>query len=420
MKISRFFRAGAAILMSAALCGCSVKLGVNTEPKPDAVVAHATTGDNSDTMKITYADFKKEYAYFLKGSGIEDDTANSYSEKCKEQRETIINYLVNECIISRKAKDMGLSELTPEEMSKVEEEYNSQIDEQVSYYGENADYGEESKDSVSAEEKKRRGNEEFDAFLKECGLTRDDLLVWATSSAVINKVIEEVCKDLDRSEAEKTFEEYVGEVKKLYEENTSQYERGELTSIWVPEGSRLIKHILLGFDESVSTEISLDRQKGDDAAANKLRDEKAAELQPKVDEVQKKLDDGEDFKDLMLKYSNDAAGSSMYPDGYVVIPKGTSYMKEFQEAAFVPEKIGDRTVCVTDYGVHIMIYAGDAKVSEDAKKEYIDAIFTQQKNVKFTEQMNVWRAEYNFEIDYEALRLDKPEENSSGISTSTN
>ena len=410
MKFSKILRTGTAVLMAGALCGCSIKFGTETEPKPDAVVAYATTGDGADSLKITYAEFKKEYNFYLKGSGIEDDTASNVASTCKSQRQTIINYLVNERIINLKAKEMGISELTSEEMSKVESEYNSQIDEQVSYYGENASYGNESGTSVSDEEKNSRGNEDFDAFLTECGLTRDDLLIWSTNSMITQKMLAELGKDLDRAEAEKTFNEYVEKVKALYEDNTSQYEQGGFTSVWVPEGSRLIKHILLGFDGTVTDEITLKRKNGDDAGANALREEKAAELQSKVDEVQQKLDDGEEFKKLMLQYSSDAAGSSMYPDGYVVIPKGTRYMAEFQEAAFVPEKKGDRTVCVTDYGVHIMIYADDAKVSDEAKKEFIDEIFEQQVQVKFAETMDEWKVEYNFKIDYEALRLDEPQE----------
>lgn len=415
MKFSGILRAGTAVILAGALCGCSIKFGTETEPKPDAVVAYATTGDAADKLKITYADFKKEYYFYLKGRGIEDDTASNVASTCKTQRETIINYLINECIIGLKAKELGISELTSEEMDKVESEYNSQIDEQVSYYGENADYGEET--SVSDEEKNSRGNEDFDAFLAECGLTREDLLIWSTNSMITEKMINEIGKDLDRADAEKTFNEYVEKVKALYEDNTSQYEQGGFTSVWVPEGSRLIKHILIGFEGTVSDEITLKRKNGDDAGANALREEKAAELQSKVDEVQKKLDDGEEFKKIMLQYSSDAAGSSMYPDGYVVIPKGTRYMAEFQEAAFVPEKKGDRTVCVTDYGVHIMIYADDAKVSDDVKKAYIDEIFEQQMQVKFAEKMDEWKAEYNFKIDYEALRLDAPAESSgsSGI-----
>lgn len=388
-----------------------MKFGTKAEPKPDAVVAEPTNGGD-DSMKITYEDFKKEYDYVLKGEGVEDDTDESVADSCKSDRDTIITYLINERIIMKKAAEMGVSTLTEEEMNTVEEEYNSHIEENIQVFGENADYGTAELETISDEVKRERGSKEFDEYLASCNMTREDLLKWQVNSAITQKLIAEIGKSVDYSAAEESFLGYEEQVKQVYNDNLSQYEQGGFTAVWVPEGARMIKHILLGFDEDTQDEITANRRNGDDEAADKLREEKAAELQDKVDEVQKKLDDGEDFQTLMLEYSNDSAGSSMYPDGYVVIPNGTSYMKEFQEAAFVPEKIGDRTVCVTDYGVHIMIYADDAKVSDEQKKSFTDYLYEQLKNTEFNKKMAEWNTEYAYKIDYEALRLDDPADSS--------
>lgn len=412
MKLNKILCAGTAVLLAGAISGCSVKVGTNAEPELDAVIAEPTNGADEAGLKVTYGDFKREYDYALKGVGIEDDTDSNYAEVCKNQRNTIITYLINEKIILKKANEMGIASLTEEEMNAVEEEYNSLIDEQVKIYGEKADYGTVEASSVSDDEKTERGNKEFDEFLARCNLTRDDLLTWQTNSAITDKVIDEIGKTVDYSKAEESYAEYQAQIESLYKESVLQYEQNGFSSVWVPEGSRMIKHILLGFDEDTQALIKSDRQKGDDEAADKLREEKAAELRDKVDEVQKKLDAGEDFNTLLMTYSNDAASSSANPDGYLVVPNGQMYMKEFQEAAFVPEKIGDRTVCVTDYGVHIMIYAGDAKVSEEEKKSFTDYLYDQLKNAAFSEKMDEWRAEYNYKIDYAALRLDDPADSS--------
>ena len=307
---------------------------------------------------------------------------------------------------------MGIASLTDEEMNAVEEEYNSQIDEQIKSFGDMADYGTSTGEEISEEEKQERGEKDFDEFLASCDLVRDDLLTWQVNSAITQKLIAEIGKDVDYSAAEEAYLDYETKVEQLYNDDISQYEQSGFSAVWVPEGARMIKHILLAFDEETQDSITANRQKGDDEAADKLRAEKTAELQDKVDEVQKKLDDGEDFQTVMLEYSADAASSSVNPDGYVVVPNGTSYMKEFQEAAFVPEKIGDRTVCSTDYGVHIMIYAGDAKVSDEQKKSFIDYMYEQQKQTAFSEKMQEWLDEYDYKINYEALRLDDPEESS--------
>lgn len=412
MKLSKVLKVGAAAVLAIALGGCSMKFGTNAEPKADKVVAEPQNG-GSDDMKIIYEEFKKEYAYALKGAGVEDDTEESIAEACKTQRQTIITYLINERIIMTKAAESGLAELSEEEMNAVEESYNQQVEEQIEAFGQEADFGTENTTDITDEQRRAQGEKDFDAYLADCGLTRDDLLTWEVSAAITNKLKEEVAKDVEYSAAEESFNEYVEQIKQVYSEDVAQYEQSSLSSVWVPEGARMIKHILLGFDEDTQDEITASRQKGDDAAADKLREEKAAALKDKVEEVQKKLDNGEDFKTLILEYSNDAAASSTYPDGYLVVPNGSRYMKEFQEAAFVPEKIGDRTVCVTDYGVHIMIYAADAKVSDEAKKSFTDYIFDQLKNTEFNKQMNEWADEYNFKIDYDALRLDDPANNPS-------
>lgn len=412
MKFSKIMRIGTAVVMAGVLGGCSVKFSTNVEPDKDDIVAEPTSGTITDILKITYGDFKKEYDYALKGAGVEDDTESSIADACKTQRDTIITYLVNERIILQKASEMGIATLTDEEMNAVEEEYNSQIEEQIKSFGDMADYGTSTGEEISEEEKLERGEKDFDEFLTSCNLVRDDLLTWQVNSAITQKLINEIGKDVDYSAAEEAYHDYETKVKDLYSEDISQYEQSGFSAVWVPEGARMIKHILLAFDDETQVTISADRNNGDDEAADKLRAEKTAELQSKVDEVQKKLDDGEDFQTVMLEYSADAAGSSMNPDGYVVVPNGTSYMKEFQDAAFVPEKIGDRTVCSTDYGVHIMIYAGDAKVSDEQKKSFIDYMYEQQKQTAFSEKMSEWQSEYNYRINYEALRLDDPEESS--------
>lgn len=418
MKLNKILCAGTALILAGAISGCSVKVGTNNEPDLDTIIAEPGTPGYDKGLEVTYGDFKREYDYTVKGAGIEDDTDSMYAEVCKNQRNTIITYLINEKIIMKKAKEMGVDTLTEEEMDAVEEEFNSIVDEQIKTYGENADYGTVEATSVSDDEKTERGSKEFDEFLSSCGLTRDDLLTWQVNSAITDKLIAEVGKSVDRSEADKKYIEYQEQIEALYNESVLQYEQNGFSSVWVPEGSRMIKHILLGFDEDTQALISSDRNKGDDEAADKLREEKAAELQDKVEEVQKKLDDGEDFNTLLMTYSNDAASSSANPDGYLVVPNGQRYMKEFQEAAFVPEKIGDRTVCVTDYGVHIMIYADDAKVSEEDKNSFTDYLYGQLVDAAFSEKLDEWKAEYNYKIDYAALRLDDPADASDGSDNS--
>lgn len=440
--IGKILCAGTAVLLAGALCGCSVKFGTNKpftigdgkEPRLDLAVAYPTAEGASEDMDITYEMFRKEYAYFLVNKGITNDTDETAADSCKQQRSSIINYLINERIIVSKAKEFGVYELTEEEQAEVEKDFEDNIAKYVKIFGDQAEMelisknsggtvqsgaeeSETSEPSMTDEEKEEIGNKKLDEMLDKCGMTRDDLRWWSQSSKITEKLRNKLGEAVTMEDAEEALKGVQEEAQRLYKEDMNAYTSGSYDQIWLPDGSRLIKHVLLGFDDDVRQEIYGLRLDGKDADADKKRTEAAGALKSKQEEVEKKLDDGTKIEELIKEYSADKDGSEAYPDGYTVIPNGTTYMEEFQKAAFVPEKIGDRTTCVTDYGVHIMVYAGDAKLSEATVKSFTEYLLTQLRSKEFSDKMSEWFEEYSYEIDYDALRLDDPSaEESSDVS----
>lgn len=435
-KASKIFRAGAALFLAGALCGCSMKFGTRTEPKLDKVVAYATGGEDIDDLNITYEEFRKEYKFILANSGIDDDTKESIAAACKQQRSTIINTLIVQKIYARLAKEMGVSELTNEEQQEIDEEHEKTVESFIKQLGERAEQeleesqasggsdGETSEEetsetsapSMTDEEKREAGSKKLDEILEKAGMDREDMREWEVTAKIVEKVQNAIYNSVDRADAEKKLKDLQSEGEEYYNSEISKYEQGGYSQVWLPDGSRLIKHVLLSFDSDTQTQIRSLRSEEKDDEADKLRTEKAEELKSKQEEVEKKLDDGENIDDLINDYSADKAGSANYPNGYTVIPNGTTYMEEFQKASFVLKKIGERTICVTDYGVHIMVYAGDAKVSDEDLKYAVDTLYanmgSEELDKIFTERVE----EYAFEIDYDALRLDKPAEESSAVS----
>lgn len=411
MKIKKIACAAAAVLTALTIGGCSVKVGTNAAVKDDKVVAESTA-ENTDKIEITYLDFKKEYLYFLKGQGITDDSEESVAALCKSQRETIINYLINERVILEKAKELGLDKLTDEEMDTVEEEYDRMVLRQIAYFAGLTNVDPEV--SPLTDEQTETGNKGFDEYLASCGLTRDDLLVWQVSAAVTNKLREDTVKDVsaDYSEAEETFSSYVESIKALYESNQLEYESGVYSAYWVPDGSRRIKHILLGFEDTFTDELGQMRDSGDDEGADKLREEKAAEFSETSEKIINMLDNGADFDELIEEYSADKAGSEANPDGYLLVPDSQLYMEEFTEMGQSLENIGDYDTALTDYGVHIVLYADDARVTEESIQGYKDYIYelldSDVKNTHFNDTLREWREAYKFEIDCDALKIDEP------------
>lgn len=432
MNKRKLYTAVTAALCAVSLTACSVKFGTNVKPDSNAAAAKPTSGDFTEDMIITYGDFNKEYQYYLNTRDIADDTAESVAETCKTQRYSIISSLVIERIILHEAEIYGVSELTDEENQQAQDAYDQMISSMVQYYAAKAaeNTGADSSssetgsstgdtssaESLSAEDKEKLGNEALDKVLEKSGLTRDDLLTWQKNSIINTKLKEAVTKDSDYSKAEKTYDDYVEKIKTIYDSDIEAYQNNYYSTFWIPENSRYVKHILLGFDDETQTEIQSLRYEGKDDEANKLRSEKAEEMSDKLREVEEKLDSGSDWSELITEYSSDTAGSSAYPDGYLVIPKGTNYMTEFQEAAMAMEKVGDRTTCVTDYGVHIMLYSSDANISEEEKKEILDYIYSQQKTSEYSEMMEKWQDEFCYQIDYDMIRIDDPTAESSNVS----
>ncbi len=432
MKTVKILSTVAACALICSLAGCSIKTGTSRfdsiitsmDVSDDTIIA-SPKGEgigNADALAISYETFKKDYLYQLKyyvtAYGIKSDTEESYKETFDNIRNTTINYMIEEAVILDKAKKYGADRFTQEELDQLEADYQENLQVQFESFGKNADYGTlEDGDTVTTEEMLIRGEEEFDKYLADCGMTTDDLLTWQRNALIATKLKEEITKDItiDRSEAEDVLADYVETIKELYKTDPTQYEAGgAYSSFWLPEGSRDIKHILIAIDEADSDEIMAMRKSGDEEGANALRAEHLAPLEEKANEVIAKLDEGADFDELIQEYSADAPASEYYPDGYVVIPNSVSYVEDFVEAAFELENIGDYKLAASDYGWHIVLYADDAEVPQDEIDVYLDYVHKtlteSAKEKTYTDTIVEWLEEYDFEINYEALNIPVPEE----------
>lgn len=403
------------------LSGCSVRFNTNKKIADDYIVAQpmAEAYKDDKTLEIDYLTFKKEYLFWLNNNGITDDSDETYAEDCTNQRSSIISYLINEAIVRDKADELGVK-LTEEDYAQIEEDFNSYVDEQIEYYGKIADYSDlGTGEAITDELRSERGAEAFDKYLAESRLTRDDLLMWQRSEALTNKVIAEVTKDvsIDRSVAEERYNDFIeNTVKPAYESDPSAFEQNSYDSFWLPEGTRRAKHILLMMDDTKVDEIAKLRSEGDDEAADKLREETLAPMEEKIIGIKNMLDNGGDFEELIAEFSDDAAGSQAYPDGYTITPASTSYVAGFKEALFGLEQIGEYTVIATDLGWHIIMYAGDAEISEETTNQYIDYILSEAissaANAKFNQTLEEWIEEYDYRIDTEALKIESADDTS--------
>ena len=128
-KIMHFRKiaAGAAAIMMALVCGCSVRSSSD---------AAWPTGKVSDkkALTVSYDAFSREYKYWLLVNQIPDDTADEVKDKCRSQRESIINYLVNEKIVLEQAKNYGVDQFTDEELDSILQEVGRDNNNKIQRY----------------------------------------------------------------------------------------------------------------------------------------------------------------------------------------------------------------------------------------------------------------------------------------------
>ena len=104
-----------------------------------------------------------------------------------------------------------------------------------------------------------------------------------------------------------------------------------------------------------------------------------------------------------------------------MVPNGTSYYAEFQQAAYELQNIGDYKLVGTDLGWHVVMYAADAVMTEENEKALVDAIYENMQSNAATNAYNTamqgWRKEYAYDFDY--TRLDISEEETAEEASTT-
>lgn len=413
-KIAAAFTAAAIALAS----GCEVRSS-NAAAWPTGSVS-----SDKDELTVTFDSFNKEYKYWLLMKQIPDDTASETADECRTQRESIINYLINEKIVLDQTKQMGIDAFTEEEQQSIEDDYNSFIEQSIESFKSYVNAGESGTSEVNGDAAILAEAEKiFDEKLAECGMTRDDILMWFRNAKLADKLKEKLSADepVEYSDAEEEYNSIVDGIKQVYENDPSEYESNLYYKYyWLPENSRMIKHILIKFDSGDSDEISACRENNDEAGAEKAKEKALEKIKPRAEEVINMLDNGGDFDEIAQAYSEDT-GLSGNPDGYLVIPNGTNYYAEFQQAAYELENIGDYKLISTDLGWHIEMYASDAVITEENQKSLIESILkTMQDNSTtsaYNSAMQKWREEYSYDIDY--IKLDIAESADTADSAAT-
>ncbi len=370
----------AIVMIFSTLIGCSA---VNNDPVIGKV------GD-IDITYSTYANALESVRQYYDYGAIEvENTENPMPELREKAFEQVVDSLIPVAIAHKR----GVT-LTAEDeatlVSMAKEQLQSAIDQATAELGE--DVKEEAKLNY------------FEKIVKQNGYTMKQY------EEMINKnVREQILADKMKAEAEATavasegimkhwYEEEIKYEKQAYEKDLGAYYNATqyydyitgVPPLYTPKGFVLIKQILI---------------------ANPAEGEEK-DIEAIAAEVQKKIDDGADFDELMAEYNEDP-GAANNPSGYLFCEAIQSeYLPEFSEAASTLKEGETSAAVKTTEGIHFLRHMGEApemilpyEIIEEPLREYT---LQTAKDELYQQALEDWRNEVEIVKDMKRIEsIDK-------------
>lgn len=424
----------AAVLIALALMmtGCSQNIPVSVQPTATAEPA-ATAEPTATAEPAAAADPTTEPAAqsgkpgvlaTINGTDIPIDealdeysyyemmyTMYGYADELEQLKKEIADYYVSLELIYLQHEALGLKTDMDAAKATAKANYDEAVQSYLTYVT----------DKTLTDEEKLKAAE---AMLIEEGYDLAYFEKIAYNEARLVAVLEHYSKDVAATEEDVRayFDDLVASDKALYEGNIAYYEQAESYGervMYVPEGFRRVKHILVVLSDEAQSELSnleyqldsveaeLAKEGADTAALNTKKaeiegkiDAVFASIDPKAQEIMDKLAAGEDFIALMEEYGEDPGMKSepYATEGYLVHADSAQWVTEFRDAAVALEKIGDISQPVrTSYGLHIIRYEGDVKAGpvdyESVKDELLAEVQDVLMNNYYNDLVAQWRAE---------------------------
>ena len=422
-----------------------------------------------DGGEITKGEFVARYADSVALFESTYGTTEGYESQ-------ILNYalynVMTDRIVPMKAEELGLAELSEEDTAKLNAAVQERIDAAIETY--KAELLTEEEKALSEEEQNQividalaaEGVTEEFLFNQE----RTTLL----ADRLINVVAEDVT--VSDEDAKAFYDEQIETDRQYYADAwyyAMMKQFGGTTPLYAPEGVRTVRHILLKQDEATMTEYAsaaaalstangkiatvesniadlneklaaaengetaedaepidveavkaelaakeaelaelnaslADLQAAADAAAQAV----IASVQPKLDEINARIANGEDFNALIEEYNEDPGMTDAdgNPVSYYVCEDAYHLVTEFVDAAMAIEEIGGVSApTVSNSGVHIIYYESDVPAGDAALEdvmEYITGAMKEEKvNEAYAAKIEEWMLDYNFTVYTDVLGI---------------
>ncbi len=369
----------------------------------------ATFGDEGVIWKDDAAQQYSSVAGMYQQYGISVDT---FADEIKQ---SVLESMVQDAVLDAKAAELGLSDLSEETVEELTTQAQASFDNYVQQYksyfaSDSAGQALSDEDAIA----------QTKAYLEQNGLTVDALVESLTKNYISEQLHAAVTADVavTDEDVQAEYDKMVANDEQSYADNDYSYNsaRGQGTTItWNPEGYRVVKHVLIKFNEEQASQYNALKN-----AINDLNDElealenpseaveeepaeaveeepaEAAEesdaeetpveprteeqikadlgsagqemealysaLLPKAQEVVDAFNGGADFDALIEQYGEDP-GMQREPNktqGYAVKEGSTFWESAFTEGAMSIAEAGQISEPVYGTnGVHIIYYVGD-------------------------------------------------------------
>ena len=438
------------------LTGCNL---IGVDPLMQIAEDRAAVSDVYETVLAEYDggtvtvadiiyDFNYQWSYYyqlyaMAGMELDEETVAMLRDSC-------VDAAVERAAQSAEAERRGIA-LTEEELAEAEQTARQLYDES---------YASLLSQATDADEDVRAARTEYELYAS--GQDYETILAYYTAEALNSKLREQEdagITDPGEESIEQAYDQRVESDEANYADSPASFESamtsGTLVT-WMPEGYRTVKHILVIPDESVltpyqeakseldsmQTELdSLNEQllaatdddpaEGEEAAdpaaletqiaaqeaaiaaaeeaLQPLADACLADVQDTLDEIQSRLDAGEDFQTLIDEYGEDP-GMQNEPTatvGYYVSADSTTWDTAFRDAAMLLSNVGDVSEPVLSMsGVHIIRYESDVTPGpvplDDVRDQLFDEALTAAREEHYGALLDEWVAAIHPVYHYDA------------------
>jgi len=386
-----------AVVMTVVFAGCSM-VTVNEERDGQRVVAKVN-GEEILKNEVT-----GQLKLYLSNMGVTEDFAD-YPTYYEMYLDGVLESAVILELCKQECEANGIEPITAEQQAGIEEDVQSMV-ELAETLAENnilrEDYASDEKHQAALEAMKQD-------YLDMYGCTDGTYKQMLENEAITDNVIDFLMKDYNPTEDDikAYYDQQLADQQQVIGEQLSSFTtfENEGLLLYMPEGVRYIKYILVELDEEAKTAIS-DAEVDDQDA---VRDEKLAEIKETAEAALAAAK--EDFNAAIEEYcAEDEAmhGETALEEGLRIFKGSADYEGEVIEAAEELKEAGDMSgLIATDVGYYIIQMVREEEAGavpfEDIKDTVLEYMTAEKEENIFLTTTGEWMDEA--EIKYYKDRL---------------